>query len=509
MALVAGRPDIVERRPLPWPALGIAALGAIAGALHLALPLNHDAAWMLEGAGRLLDGGAFGREIVDVNPPLSWWIGMVPAALARASGLAPAAAFVAFVLALAGASLLLTARLLALAGTPSETRGGILLATAAVLLIAPGYDFGQREHTMLIVAVPYAVLAALRREAVPLAAGLAFGVGAFAALGFCLKPHFLLVPALLEVWLLMATRRWLGWFRAETAVLGLLALAYLAAIRLFAPDYLAQVLPDALAGYWAYNSDLLTVIVAVARDTLPALAVTGLLVAVGGGRPAPLTMALLVAAAGATLGALAQLKGWPYHLLPAAGLIAVAGLSQAALTGRPAAAGGAYLGAVGFFLVLIAMPSLRLATDTAAGGRVAALTQAMRQHAAADETVYAFVTSPRDVHPAALAAGRHFAYTSCCLHLVPAATRLGEVAPGEAARVNAVAEAQAADLVAALRRKPPAVILVDAAPEKLGFAGRFDYLDWFARVPGFDAFWAGYAESAAVDSYRVFHRRRD
>ena len=67
-----------------WAGLGLIALATIA--LHVAAPANHDVAWILDGAGRLLDGARFGRDIVDVNPPLAWWLAAVPVLSARVLG---------------------------------------------------------------------------------------------------------------------------------------------------------------------------------------------------------------------------------------------------------------------------------------------------------------------------------------------------------------------------------------------------------------------------------------
>ena len=43
----------------------VTGLAALAAALHVFTPLNHDEAFLIEGAGRLLDGGRFGVDIYD------------------------------------------------------------------------------------------------------------------------------------------------------------------------------------------------------------------------------------------------------------------------------------------------------------------------------------------------------------------------------------------------------------------------------------------------------------
>ena len=65
----------------------------------------------------------------------------------------------------------------------------------------PWVHVGQREQIVLIVTVPYAALVAARAERDAVSTVLALLVGAGAGLGFALKHYFLIVPAILELWL--------------------------------------------------------------------------------------------------------------------------------------------------------------------------------------------------------------------------------------------------------------------------------------------------------------------
>jgi hypothetical protein len=110
---------------------GVATLAWLAGwlviglsvAMQLAVPVNHDAAWVLIGAQRLLEGASFGSGVVDVNPPLAWWISAIPVALAGATGLPTGLVFKLFVMVAALVSVLASARLMQTAGlTQSHSR---------------------------------------------------------------------------------------------------------------------------------------------------------------------------------------------------------------------------------------------------------------------------------------------------------------------------------------------------------------------------------------------------
>ena len=59
--------------------LALAILFASALFLLLQFPPNHDVAWFLYAAGRVLEGDALYREVVDMNAPAAIWLSMIPA----------------------------------------------------------------------------------------------------------------------------------------------------------------------------------------------------------------------------------------------------------------------------------------------------------------------------------------------------------------------------------------------------------------------------------------------
>jgi hypothetical protein len=231
-------------------------LAAISLTWHASVPINHDVAWVLQGARRLLDGGRFGRDIVDVNPPLIWWISLIPVQAARLLGADVGSTFTTFVVALCLASVASTHSVLRAGALPPRERAIAAVATAATLIIVPGYDFGQREHLLAVVAVPYVALASVRANGNAVPWWLAAGIGVFAAVGFCLKPHFLAIPALLELWLLANSRRLSGLARVEVGMLVVIGASYALAILAFAPPYLTRHVPEAIVTYGSYSQPI-------------------------------------------------------------------------------------------------------------------------------------------------------------------------------------------------------------------------------------------------------------
>jgi hypothetical protein len=120
-------------------------------------PINHDEAYLMALAGRLLDGGQFGKDIMDMNPPHVWWISAMPVWLARQIGLRLDVAASVFTVAMAVLSIAAVARLTATAGLGRIPRSLFLVLAALLVLFIPGYDFGQREHWMVLLTLPYIV----------------------------------------------------------------------------------------------------------------------------------------------------------------------------------------------------------------------------------------------------------------------------------------------------------------------------------------------------------------
>jgi hypothetical protein len=184
-------------------------------------------------------------------------------------------------------------------------------------VVYPGEMFAQREHLMLLSAVPYLLLAAARLDGQATPRGRLLTIAVIAGVGFALKPHFLAIPLLVEVYLLTAR----GWRKtlldAVPWIMLAVMVAYVAAAWLVTPDYFTSVLPLILDSYEEVGgADPLQVL--YSRLLAPfMLMMVPLTVAAFLLRLSPLTRMAGLAALGGVMSGIAQAKGWPYHLLPA------------------------------------------------------------------------------------------------------------------------------------------------------------------------------------------------
>ena len=130
---------------------GLPALAFLLAAL--APPINHDVAAVLNFSGRWLQGERLYVDLIDVNPPLIFVLNIIPAALAEILPLTAVQCFILCVLLLMLGAAMLTLRVLAALRLAPLLRH-VTQAAMALTLLGAGYDFGQREHLMLIMALP-------------------------------------------------------------------------------------------------------------------------------------------------------------------------------------------------------------------------------------------------------------------------------------------------------------------------------------------------------------------
>ncbi|MGE5562864.1 MAG: hypothetical protein ACM3ZV_06080 [Bacillota bacterium] len=321
--MLAGRPEML--------ALAILAIGTL---VRLQGSVDPDVSWQLWIADRIHHGARLYRDIVEVNPPLWFWMALPVDSLAKLLGVRADALMILVMAAAAALSIIATARLLT--GIP-ERRRSLLLAYAAVTLFAmPWMHVGQREQIALIGAVPYAALVAARRSGRPVSPLLAVLIGAGAALGFALKHYFLIVPALLELWLYAGRGKSWRPFRPETFAIAAVGAAYACAVLFWARDFFTITLPLIRLAYGAtgapHFTDLFGPPIIVAFLLLGFIALHRRLDIA---EKAPFAAALLVAGLGFGAAYFIQSKGWLYHAMPLVGCLALALASLLAEIAEP------------------------------------------------------------------------------------------------------------------------------------------------------------------------------
>jgi hypothetical protein len=257
--------------------------------------INPDCGWLISATGRWLAGERLYVDVIETNPPLVIYLTAIPLLIGQKFGFNPVDSFVVFVAALSAISAIISV-------SKVESKPLSYWLIFALILI-PAVNFGQREHFFLIFATPYFMQ--LFRERKP-----SILLAIFAAIGFALKPYFLIF------WLFAVLFSKVKIFDITNFIIGFLLAGYAAYVYFCVPQYM-DLLPSLLKYYNAFalplNTVLLSVGVALSFYLIPLL-----VFAVKYPKEFDYQLKFISALFfAAMICAVAQLKGWSNHQLPA------------------------------------------------------------------------------------------------------------------------------------------------------------------------------------------------
>lgn len=497
---------------------------------YLLPPLNHDSAALLQFAQRWLDGSTLYRDLIDVNPPLIFVLNLVPAAIARFTPISGPVALIGCTIALVAVGHRLLCRILQ-AGTgagvgpghgpaPHAALAALLPALYLFIVVAlPGKEFTQREHLMVIAAIPYLVLAIGRLRGWPIARRTALATAMLAAVLFAIKPHFLLIPVLVEAYVVL--RRGLRGALADPVpwAMAFVFLLYGAFMLLVTPRYLDFIVPMIIGQYVGLGDlgpigTLLKTPLGASTVMLAVLAVVARVVR------NPIATPIVLAALAGVVITLVQGKGWPYHRLPLESFVLVLGailLDQAFDAFGPAAAHrrrhaiAALVASVviGCYYTSGLLRETFLRQGTFAQSQAGQLLERYGAEAARGPVL---ILSPGIYphYPFLNYAGSPMAMRFMSLWPIQGAysrcTDDGRLyrLPAQMGRTEAYAyQAVIEDFV----RNKPHLVIVDKQPGiRICHGQGFDFLDYFSRDPVFAAHWRPYRLLEEFDRYRIFVR---
>lgn len=239
--------------------LGLFALGTI---VQINVFFNQDVSWLMHAGKRLLQGGNYYTNFFEIDPPMAIFIHLPAVLLANTLNINFILSAFLYTAATGIVSLLLCTTLLNKIFTEEPTTKNYLLMTLAfVYFVLPSSQFGEREHLMLLLVMPYVMLAVLRLQEKTCNFWLAGFIGLLAGAGFIIKPFFLLTWFFIEIYFAFQKHKILSWIRPETIATILIGLGYLAAIALFTPDYVSKMLPFILSYYYVIVASSIVLVI--------------------------------------------------------------------------------------------------------------------------------------------------------------------------------------------------------------------------------------------------------
>lgn len=490
--------------PPGWLACALAVF-AVVGAVAVAWrPMNGDASWYVYVAGRCLDGDRPYVDLIDTNPPLILWLNMGVVALARSIGAAPLGTFQVAVFALIGGALALAWR--TSRGLPDALRAASLATFGYMLFVGVGPAFGQREHLMMALILPYAYAASAEARGEKTPRGLAVVTGLMAGVGFTLKPFFL--PAGMAVELILAARRGPKvWIRPHALAMAGVVLVYGILLLILTPQYLD--VARRFAPLYPAHNPMGSTLVANSWRLLIVIVASGLAWGVCVRRARGWVEVFVLLDAWLTSAVYLTGKGWDYHWFPPLAISWSIGLGAAALLVE-GATGRRRQVVVTIAAALVLIPPALSLQETASRLPDRETGRVVRSATRPGEAVVVLSPWLHKAFPMTIESGLTWGLRYPMLLPIAAFYPEGSWAEGRYHRVEAMSEAErrfVGEVSADFLKSRPTLLLVDDDPPTPMHPG-FRYLDYFALDPAFARALGEYNYLARTPSF-VIYRRRD
>lgn len=297
----------------------LASIYALAWYLQNSMPLGCDLSWLMLASERMLAGGSYINSYFDPDPPMILYL-YAPAVFLKkifSFSVATAIHFYSFIL--ASLSLVLCYTFLKKIFTQDDRIFGIIffIALAATFLILPIYEFGQRDQILLMFTLPYFFLMAFRLQDGKVNSYYAGLIGVFAGLSIGIKPQFLIVPMIGEIYFIYCKKSLFAWVRPEVIIIFVVLISYCVLTFFQHPDYLFTVVPFAFHLYYKSVSISLGELILFAPFLFSCLAILFYAIQYPNNPYKNFATILVIALMGFLLSYLTQKIKYYYHMIPA------------------------------------------------------------------------------------------------------------------------------------------------------------------------------------------------
>jgi hypothetical protein len=330
----------------------------------------------------------------------------------------------------------------------------------------------------------------------------------------------------MEIWLMWKHRNIWSVFRAETISIFITLVLYLFAVFLFAPGYIEHVVPDALNNYDGFKKPIQIALLRITEAILVyLLAIYAVIRLFKNPFKDNWFSGFLIAGFAFLLSAIAQQKGWYYQIYPALfyftlaiGFKLLKGYDNFSTHTVSNYANQIRIGLITILGILILQPVSKQLIDgyskTGTTARVdkleAVITDQANKRDTAKVSVFAFITSPRDVHPAILNSRATWAHSAGALVYLPAALSAQSAEPKPDNYMSIIETAKSHDqkMISSFLTAPPDILIVYNGADKLGISDPgFDYLEYYLADERFAELFEQYEEEIPVFWYRIFTRK--
>ena len=459
--------------------------------------INHDTAWYLIATRKWLEGAALYVDLSEVNPPLNFYYTLPSIWLADLLGISDSNGEYLFKALIIFFMLRWCHVIVRRDLDFSPVRAALLLIGVTIALVSPAIDnFGQREQLMVILTLPW-LFGQLASTPPPILQRMVrAGV---AALGICLKPHFVIIPIVVTLARILVQRSLRPVFSAENMTLFGVGLAYVTFVAVIHPRYLTDIIPMAQLIYGAFSSSTEVLLWRVRLEVIILIVPT---IAVIFTPVMRREFGLFVTAAvGGLIVYSLQGTGWNYHLIPFRSFALIACLLVVINNNRPSAAA---------FLAVIAA-ILMVWINLHRGfyhGRTALQIAAQVQDLPDVESLIVLSPHVSAGPPAAIASQAQWASRYSANWLVPGAVNKLDTTdctakPDLCARLTAIASLNRAHNISDIVKYQPDLVVFDLRSGYFDTA-KFSWQAFMAEDPEWAGIFRRYQEVARSERFAYF-----
>lgn len=303
--------------------LWVVFLGMFLYIVNHPLDINHDSAYFLDCGRQMLAGKLQYVDFIDPNPPLITYLHFIPALIASLLPLHIILVFSLLVLSLIIWSTLTIRRIVFVSNIEFNRESlGIILLLWCMFSFCLGFHYGQREHLYVLLYFPFFMMRWVRWEGGEIHLPTAVIVSVAAIIGACMKPYYLFVCLAPELYWAISKRNARNLLNLEMIIVICLGFTY-AAHFLLLPDKMLEEffnrwVPLEVQKYHVYNVPFYHLIMSFKFPFLFIMALLPFLFpSIQKGDFGNLTRPLAIFTLASLLVYLVQLKGFPYHTIPA------------------------------------------------------------------------------------------------------------------------------------------------------------------------------------------------
>lgn len=290
--------------------------------IQMQLFLNSDVASLLYDTELFLSGGTYVKDFFETNPPMIFILYSPIVFLQKMTALNVNSLTYIYIIFIALFSLAFCSVLIDKIISKKDyfLKNAILIVLLFVFLIIPINDFGQREHLLLIMAIPYLFMVAARAKHVSIHIVEASFAGLMAGLVFSLKPFFLFPIVFVELYLMVIKKNIWSWIRVDFLILLTVMISYVVYVYLCHPLYFNVMLPMISQFYFKGTQETWLVFFSEPKVIFSFIVAGCYFLFFKKNDFNELTQVLFLALVGFILAFVVPRSAWGYHVLPAYGI---------------------------------------------------------------------------------------------------------------------------------------------------------------------------------------------